>query len=125
MDSECPRDEIKVLCFPPVKKGRRRHSKSMDAAGDLTLLLLERDGELIPGNVVRLKYPNWPETRVPEITPALFLALMVYEQLSQRRRQSILRMTRFLAFEGDRAAAKVQNLLRLSSETRRSARRKR
>jgi hypothetical protein len=87
----------------------------MDAAGDLSLLLLDRDGESIPPNVTRLFLPAWPEKALPERTPTLLLAALIYEQISQRRRAAIRRIVRQLAFQGDQSAGQLLNLLRLTS----------
>ena len=104
-----------VLPFPPVKKGRIRRSRSMDAAGDLSLVLLDRDRKPIPSNVTRLLHPAWPAKSLPEWTPALLLAALVYEQMNRRKKASIRQVVRQLAFEGNGSAGQLLNLLRLTS----------
>jgi hypothetical protein len=112
MQKDNPESVSKVVRLPPPKKGRVRLSKSMDAAGDLSLLPMYRRAEPIPDCVTRLFNRNWPERAMPERSPELLLALTVYGQLSKRKKESVHRMALHLAFEGDPSAGQLLNLLR-------------
>ncbi len=112
MEKDARESIPKVVCLRPPKKGRVRLSKSMDAAGDLSLMLMYRNAEPIPECVTRLFNRGWPERTLPEQSPALLLALTVYGQLSKRKQQSVHRMALHLAFEGNPSAGQLLNLLR-------------
>ena len=103
-----------VLPFPPhrAKRGRKRKREGMEAAGFLTLMLMDRDGEDIPANVQRMDEPQG-ET-MPERTPELLLALMLWGELSARKRESICQQARCMAYatKPDPAAVQLHNLLR-------------
>lgn len=80
-----------------ARRGRKRAVESLDAAGELSLLILARDGEAEPDNVVRMKPlpPPTPMQRSPETLLLIFL----WMELAPERRQSILARLRLQAFE--------------------------
>jgi hypothetical protein len=71
----------------------------MDAAGFLSLLLLERDGEAIPANVQRFDEPDGAE--LPSRSPALMLAMLMFETLPAKKRDRIRQTVRGLAYSQD------------------------
>lgn len=91
----------------------------MEAAGDLSLIILDRRHEPVPNNVARLAHPGWPDESLPDRTPELLLAALIYEQLGVQKKRTVQCVARRLAFEGDRAAARASNFLRLISTDRR------
>jgi hypothetical protein len=68
-----PQSPIPTL--PPVMKGRKRAAKSMDAAGECSLLLLSREGREIPANVVRLAPLPKPTEPVRSLEMAFLLTI--------------------------------------------------
>jgi hypothetical protein len=88
-----------------------RTRAGMSAAGFLSLLLMEREGEAIPDNVQRFDEPEGP--LLPERSPELLLALLLYAQLSPKKRDSIRSAIRGLAYGEvlDPAALQLNNLL--------------
>ena len=86
-----------VLPFPKYG-GRKRRAEGMGAAGLLSLLLLEREGESIPANVERIDKPQEALTRSPE----LLLALAVFGSLPKRQRDRVQSTIRCLAYGANR-----------------------
>lgn len=100
-----------VLPFPSRNKGRVRKTRSMEAAGDLSLLIDERDGVPIPANVARIKTPFGAE--IPAKTPELLLVLSVWGVLEQRQRDEVRSTLRMLTYGyGCPIAAGLHELLR-------------
>lgn len=74
-----------IIEFPArPKRGRVRRSQSMDAAGDLTLMLLGREGIEPPPNVASLQPP--PEPTPVEKSPELALLLGISARSTTSRR---------------------------------------
>ena len=99
-----------ILRFPDRGGGRHR-AVGMDAAGFLSLLLLERDGEAIPTNVRRLDEPTGGT--LPSRTPELLLAMLVWSELPARGKENIRRAIRCMAYadKADPSAIQLNNLL--------------
>jgi hypothetical protein len=87
----------------------------MDAAGFLSLLLLERDGEAIPANVQRFDEPDGAE--LPSRSPALMLAMLLFDALSAKQRDRIRQTVRGLAYSKDPMpdAVALNNALRIGA----------
>lgn len=101
-----------VLPFPQTKKALRLYHSGMDAAGFLSLIMMEQAGETPPTNVCRL---DGLEQDLPERSPELLLALMLWEQLPAPNRDSIRRAVRGMAYgdKPDPCAVRLNNALRL------------
>lgn len=102
-----------VLPFPQTKKALRLYSSGMDAAGLLSLLLMDRDGEQIPGNVERFDEPNGPS--MPPRTPSFILAMLMFETLPATQRKRVRTLVRGMAYAQDAhpEAIQLHNALRL------------
>lgn len=101
-----------VLAFPERNKGRIRRSQSIEAAGEISLRMLARDGEAQPPNVKRLDWHGNDDDSLPERTPALLLALCIFYGLSAKRREDVREKLRSYAFDYDRSAAQLLRLFR-------------
>lgn len=99
-----------ILPFPQTKRALRHCNSGMDAAGFLSLLLITRDGEAIPANVVRFDEPDGP--KLPENTPALMLALALYAAMPKHTRESVESQIRCMAF-AQSAGPSVRQLFHL------------
>ncbi len=88
---------------------RRSKARSMDAAGELALMLLRQVGEPIPDKVRYFK--PFPEPTNVERSPALLLALCLYTSLPKRQKDKILSSLRHLAARRDPDAAAVIELI--------------
>jgi hypothetical protein len=85
----------------------------MEAAGLLTLLIRDRDGEPIPPNVHRLDEPKGAAT-YPDQSPALLLALLIWGELPPKKQERIRDLLRCMAYgpkHPDRSAVQLHNLL--------------
>jgi hypothetical protein len=100
-----------ILAFPPRNHGRVRKTRSMEAAGLLSMLLLERDGELIPANVQRIDEPEG--FALPARSPELLLALLIFATLPEQQQERVRRAIRCAAYNGkaDYCAIKLNNAL--------------
>jgi hypothetical protein len=100
-----------VLPFPQTKRALWHRSRGMDAAGYLSLLQLEREGEAFPANVQRLDEPNG--AALPERSPELLLALLIWDSLPAKQRERVKQSLRCLAYgkPADPCAVKLNNLL--------------
>lgn len=101
-----------VLPFPQTRVTRRRVRSSMEAAGFLSLLLLDREGEAIPTNVQRIDEPDGME--LPDRSPTLMLAVLIFEALPAKKRERIRRIVRGMAYAQDPLpdAVRLHNVLR-------------
>ncbi len=99
-----------VLPFPQSKVRRKRVRGSMEAAGLLSLLLLDREGIDAPPLVVRF---DQQEALVPEPSAALMLAHLIWAGLPKRPQEAIRSAVRCAAFGQNSAPAAVElhNLL--------------
>jgi len=99
-----------ILPFPDRGGGRHREV-GMDAAGFLSLLLLDRDGEAIPTNVQRFDEPEGGT--LPSRTPELLLAMLVWSELPAKRKENVRRAIRCMAYadKADPSAVQLNNLL--------------
>jgi hypothetical protein len=84
----------------------------MDAAGFLSLLLLERDGQPIPAKVARFDEPKGPT--LPDRSPELLLAMLLWCELSPQKQARIKRAVRCMAYADppDPCALQLRNMLR-------------
>jgi hypothetical protein len=84
----------------------------MEAAGDLSLLLLDRDGEPAPENVERIVEPEGVTTPPP--SAALLLGIVVLSVLTDKQKQAVRSAVRVMAL-GDKnplpEATQLHNLL--------------
>ncbi len=85
-----------VLPFPQTKRALRHYRSGMDAAGFLSLLLLERDGEAIPANVQRFDEPDGAS--LPDRMPELLLAVLIWSGLPTKQRDRIQYIVRGMAY---------------------------
>lgn len=95
-----------VLPFPQTKRALRHYSTGMDAAGFLSLMLMERSGERIPANVVRFDEPEGAGQ--PERSPALLLAVLMFSAFSKRQQEQVRRWIRGMAYSNDPDPVAVQ-----------------
>jgi hypothetical protein len=84
----------------------------MDAAGLLSLLLLDREGESAPENVRRID--NLDETAPPPRSVERMLLLLIFSALPPKKRESIKRLARCAAYgqDADAVAVELHNLLK-------------
>jgi hypothetical protein len=68
----------------------------MNAAGFLSLLLLDTDGKTIPANVQR--FDELGGAALPSPSPALMLATLMFEALTAKQQDRIRRIVRGLAY---------------------------
>lgn len=101
-----------VLPFLQTKRALRHYNTGMSAAGDLSLLLLDREGEAIPAIVTRVAEPNGPE--MPPPNAALMLAVLMLEALPAKQRERVRRIVRGMAYseQPPEAAIQLHNVLR-------------
>lgn len=99
-----------VLPFPVRNTGRIRRSRSMMSAGKCALLIIEREGEDAPANVVRIDVPKPPAP--VERSPMLLLTLCLYFEASAKAREGIKRNLRGMAYSGDEDAIALLAFLR-------------
>jgi hypothetical protein len=101
-----------LIAFPERNKGRKRRCRGMEAAGDLSLLLLDRDGEPAPENVERIVEPEGVTTPPP--SAALLLGIVVLSVLTDKQKQAVRSAVRVMAL-GDKnplpEATQLHNLL--------------
>jgi hypothetical protein len=106
------RPQSNLIAFPERNKGRKRRCRSMDAAGDLSLLLLDRDGEAAPENVERIVEPEG--ATVPAPSAALLLGIAVLAVLTDDQKRQVRSTLRVMAL-GDTnpspEAIELHNLL--------------
>jgi len=76
-----------ILPFPAVRKGRIRNSRSMEAAGELTLYGMKVHGKEIPSNVVR--HSTLIPREMPVITPELAFCVALFGQLEGAKQASV------------------------------------
>ena len=102
-----------VLPFPQTRKALKHHETGMSAAGFLSLLLLDRDGQTVPANVQRFDEPEGP--MLPERTPAFMLMMLIFEGLPKPQRDRIRQIIRGLAYSEHPLPEAVQlhNALRM------------
>jgi hypothetical protein len=100
-----------VLPFPQTRRAIRHYETGMDAAGFLSLQLLERDGGKIPANVQRFDEPEGKV--IPSQSPELLFALLVWNALPRQKKEGVKATVRVLAYEQNASPAAVQlnNLL--------------
>jgi hypothetical protein len=84
----------------------------MDAAGLLSLLLLDRESEPAPYNVKRID--NLDETAQPSRSVERMLLLLIFSALPEKKRESIKRLARCAAYgqDADAVAVELHNLLK-------------
>jgi hypothetical protein len=102
-----------VLTFPERNKGRKRRCNSMDAAGCLSLLIADRDGDEIPTNVQRIDEPTG--RLLPSRSDELLFALCIWQVLEPSQKERIEATLRPLAYSGrasDEGALKLYNMLK-------------
>ena len=106
-----------VVQFPQPRMARKRVRNSIEAAGLLSLLLLDRRGETRPNNVER--FDRLDETARPERSPELLLLLFLWSELPAKKRERIQRTIRCAAYERspDRCYVELHNLLNLGAPT--------
>ncbi len=97
-----------VLQFPQRNKGRVRKTQSIEAAGDLALMLMDRDGEKFPANVARLCVAD--SEPLPSRSPELLLGLLMFAQLPTARRNAVRSAVRCAAYGGTASAAVATQL---------------
>lgn len=99
-----------VIPFPSSRVARKRARNSMEAAGLLSLLILDRDGKAAPANVRRLD--ELDETMPPR-SPELLLLLFLWNELPTKKREHIKRTIRCATFEPspDPCYVQLHNLL--------------
>jgi hypothetical protein len=87
----------------------------MDAAGFLSLLLWDREGEPVPPNVQRFDEPDGPT--FPSREPVFILAMLIWEGLPAKQRDRITRLVRGMAYSKHPIPEAVQlhNVLRIHS----------
>lgn len=100
-----------ILAFPERNKGRKRRCRSMDAAGCLTLMIMDRDGGEIPSNVQRLDGPKGHA--LPERSLELLFILTVWGVLAPEQKESVEQTLRVMAYSSnaDPNALKLYNLV--------------
>ena len=100
-----------ILQFPQTKRAPRRRGNSVEAAGLLSLLLLDRDGKPTPDNVQRFDEPAG--ATLPEKSPALLFALLLWSELPDAKQQRIRQQLRYMAYgaKPDPMAVQLHNLL--------------
>lgn len=100
-----------VLAFPRRDKGRVRKRRSMDAAGLLSLMIMERDGEAVPENVERFDQPDGAE--LPKRTADLLFATLIWNVLSVEQQDRIRSTLRTMAYgsPADGYGLQLHNLL--------------
>jgi len=84
-----------IRALPRPKRGRVRRSQSMDAAGELTLSVIAREGGEAPSNVTRLQAPPDP-TPVTQ-SPELALLIAIFCALNDEQKTKIREHLRFAA----------------------------
>lgn len=84
-----------VTQLPRPKRGRVRRSQSMDAAGELTLSIIARNGEEAPNNVVRLA--PMPEPTPVTQSPELALIIAIFSALDKEKKSKVRASLRFAA----------------------------
>jgi hypothetical protein len=105
-----------VLPFPQTARAIGHYNSGMDAAGLLSLLLLDRDGEPPPENVRRFDNLDVQKEPIAQ-SPELMLALLAWGALPKKKRDSIRSTVRCEAY-GSRAgpaAVGLHNLLSRSA----------
>jgi hypothetical protein len=100
-----------VLTFPQTQKALKRRRKGMGAAGLLTMMIMERDGEAVPENVARFDQPDGAE--LPNKSAELLLATLLWSVLTAEQQDQILSSLRMMAYGNpvDRDALQLHNLL--------------
>jgi hypothetical protein len=104
-----------VLPFPQTAEALRHYRTDMQAAGYLSLLLMDRSEEAIPANVQRFDEPEG--MTLPARTPAFILLMLIYDGLPKRQRDRIKRLVRGMAYS-DRPlpeAVQLHNALRVAA----------
>lgn len=109
----------KILQFPHRNKGRVRKSGSMQAAGRLSLSIMERDGEDVPANVTDIR-ATVLEAEVDYGRCALRLAAYVFRQLPEKKQQRLRDALLWTSREGDDQVAADSAFLRQYLEPRKS-----
>ena len=106
-----------VLTFPQRNKGRVRRSDSMDAAGFLTLMLMDREGKAIPQNVQRFDEPDGPD--LPARSPEILFLLLLWSELPAKRRERIRKTIQSAAYDRspDPCFVQLRNLLALGARS--------
>jgi hypothetical protein len=107
-----------VLPFPQTAEALRHYETDMEAAGFLSLLLMDRREEAIPANVQRFDEPQG--MTLPPRTPAFILLMLIFEGLPKRRRDRIKRLVRGMAYSERPLPEAVQlhNALRVGAAGR-------
>lgn len=95
-----------VLPFPQTARALRRRRTGMSASGYLSLLLMEREGEAIPVNVVRFDEPDG--VMLPTKSPELLMLLLIFSQLPSAKQDHIKKTIRCMAYDGRPDAIWVQ-----------------
>jgi hypothetical protein len=100
-----------VLTFPQKNQRRIRKSRSIDAAGLLSLMVMERDGETVPDNVERFDRPG--NSELPGRSAELLLATFIWQVLTAEQQDRILSSLRHMAYRSypDQHALQIYNLL--------------
>jgi hypothetical protein len=88
-----------VLPFPRTATALRRRREGVGAMGLTSLMLLERDGEVIPANVQRFDQPQGVSP--PEKSPELLLGLLLWSELTPKKQERIRQQLRLMAYVAD------------------------
>lgn len=95
--------------LPPVKRGRVRKSQSMDAAGDCSLILLNREGEAAPENVIRFR--DKVKREVPKPSPELSFISAILATMTVGQLSDVAHNLKRAAQQGDEPARLAHNLI--------------
>ena len=87
--------EGRVAELPRPKRGRVRRSQSMEAAGELTLSIIAREGGEAPANVVRV-FPKPDPTPVTQ-SPELALLIAIFSALNDEQKTKVRGQLRYAA----------------------------
>jgi hypothetical protein len=100
-----------ILPFPQTKRALRHGRTNTQAAGFLSLLLMEREGEAVPANVQRFDEPDGPI--LPDRSPQLLLALLLWSQLPATKKERVKQTLRCMVYgdNPDPDALRLHNLL--------------
>jgi hypothetical protein len=103
-----------VLPFPQTKRAIRHYETGMDAAGLLSLLLMDREGEPAPENVKR--FDRLDESRADEFDKAM-LSLLVFSVLTPKQKERIRSAVRCQAYGTDAngSVIRLHNILNVET----------
>lgn len=107
-----PRDHLggasvpSIAALPSPRRGRVRKSQGMNAAGLISLSLLDREGEAVPANIARIDRAGDLGPR--PLSAELLLARLIFMTLPDDQQSRIRQLLRSMVFERDPDPAAIQ-----------------